>query len=265
MTEETIVIIADSLPEARRKIKAQIPEGLDLISEKVITEGGIKEINMFGDSTQTAFAEAESKIPDYAEALSKMEIRESRNFKIMVNAFDEEGAKKEAEEVTKKSSEVLKGIRMVTPGKSGLFGMGKKPNQYEVEIQQKALVEVKYKQRAEVIFTIGKIKRSDWVLGKLDEAERNNLPVDINCDLCNKKCQAMAHPIGENIVMVLTQDVADIASKYCDKCNMIVCGKCTVSRYDSNMNLKSGLCPICKGETVYAAISHLRKTHTSLC
>jgi len=265
MTEETIVIIADSLQEARRKIKAQIPEGLELISEKVITEGGIKEINMFGESTQAAFAEAESKIPDYAEALSKLEIRDSRNFKIMVDAFDEEGAKKEADEMTKKSSEVLKGIRMVTPGKSGLFGMGKKPNQYEVEILQKALVEVKYKQRAEVIFTIGKIKRSDWVLGKLDEAERNNLPVDIQCDQCNRKCQVMAHPIAENVVMVLTRDVADIASKYCDKCNIIVCGKCTVSRYDSVMNLVSGLCPICNGNTIFAAIPHLRKTHTSLC
>ncbi|MHB8136148.1 MAG: hypothetical protein ACYDH1_18220 [Anaerolineaceae bacterium] len=265
MTEETIAIIANSLPEARIKIKAQIPAGLDLISEKVISEGGIKEINMFGESTQAAFAEAESKIPDYAEALSKMEIRESKNYKIMVEAFDEAEAKKEAEELTKKSSEVLKGIRMVTPGKSGLFGMGKKPNQYEVEILQKALVEVKYKQRAEVIFTIGKIKRSDWVLGKLDEAERNNVPVDIQCDHCNQKCQAMAHPLEGNVVMVLTKDVADIASRYCDKCNMIVCGRCTVSRYGNNMNLRGGLCPICNGETIYAAIPHLRKTHTSLC
>jgi len=264
MTEETIVIIADSLPEARRKIKAQIPEGLDLISEKVITEGGIQEINMFGESTQAAFAEAESKIPDYAEALTKKEIRESKNYKIMVEAFDEAGAKKVAEEATKKSSELIKGIRMVTPGKSGLFGMGKKPNQYEVEILQKALVEVKYKQRAEVKFTIGKIKRSDWVLNQLAEAERNNLPVNINCDHCNQKCQVMAHPLESNVVMVLTKDVADIAARYCDKCNMIVCGKCTVSRYDSKMNLGAGLCPICKGETIYAAIPHLRKTHTSL-
>ncbi|NTW44751.1 MAG: hypothetical protein HGB14_10060 [Anaerolineaceae bacterium] len=261
MTEETIVIIADSLPEARRKIKSQIPEGLDLISEKVITEGGIEESNAWGETTQAAFEKAESKLPGYAEALSKTEYHESKILKIMVEAFDEAGAKTESEGVIKKSSGLLKSIRMVTPGKSGLFGMGKKPNQYEVEILQQAFVGIKYKQRAEVIFTIGKIKRSDWVLNQLAEAERNNLPVNINCD----QCQAMAHPLEGNIVMVLTQDVADIASRYCDKCNMIICGKCAKSRYDGNMELQGGLCPVCYGKTVYAAIPHLRKTHTSLC
>ena len=71
MSAETIVIDANSLEEARARLPAQKPEGLDLLSEKVITDGTVKEINGFGETTEEAYANAQLGLPDYAEALTK--------------------------------------------------------------------------------------------------------------------------------------------------------------------------------------------------
>lgn len=150
-------------------------------------------------------------------------------------------------------------------GKKRLWGIGKKPSQYEAEVFQQAVVEVTYKQRAKVSAKIGEFKRSASDMQKLDNAERNNSPVEVICEQCGRECKALGRPLGERVIMVLTPDIAIIASRYCDKCNIVVCGRCTgVSPFDTGLRLSGRPCPRCSGETTYAAASHLRKTQTRI-
>jgi len=106
-----------------------------------------------------------------------------------------------------------------------------------------------------------KLKRSD----RLDYAEREEKPIDIKCDLCGKSCQATGKPIPQNAVMVLTPDIALIASRYCKNCNIVMCGRCIgVSQNERGPITKGRVCPQCGQEISFAIVSDLRKTTTKL-
>ncbi|MDP8255055.1 MAG: hypothetical protein P9M14_04845 [Candidatus Alcyoniella australis] len=264
MSEKTIDVEANSLEEARQQIRAQIPEGLHLLSEKVLSDGNPKTIKADSETTEAAFAKVQSQIPGDANAITKKEITAPGPTSIIIKAFDEQNAKTQVEKQISNTA-ILKAIRLVASGKKGFLGFGKKPNQYEADIFQQAVVEVTYKQKARISAKIGKFKRSANEMQKLDSADRNNSPVEIICEQCGRECKALGRPLGEGTVMVFTPDVAIIASRYCEKCNIVVCGGCTgVSRFDTGMRLSGRPCPQCGGETTYAAASHLRKTKTKL-
>ncbi|MCP3887488.1 MAG: YbjN domain-containing protein [Desulfobulbaceae bacterium] len=162
MAVETVEVEAESLEEAREQIISQIPEGLHLLSEQVISDGKPKTVEAVGDTIDAAFAKVQrDNIPDNAEILENREIAsEQKIMKTVVEEFDEESAKSSADmEARQQSSNPItfQSIALISVGNKGILGIGKKPNQYEVELLelQPAAVKVTYKTKAKVIAQVG--------------------------------------------------------------------------------------------------------------
>ncbi len=64
-----ILIVADSLEEARTIAKSKVPKGEYVLSETVALEAGISSIKKFADTEEHALALAKSKVPHNAEVL----------------------------------------------------------------------------------------------------------------------------------------------------------------------------------------------------
>jgi hypothetical protein len=154
MTEKTIEIEAETLEEARAQVKSQIPEGLCLLSEQVISDGKPKTVKATGDTTETAFAKALVDIPNNASIIEKKVLTVPELKVVTVEAFNEQvagaSARFEARQLFGDAASVVS-LRLSIMGNKGILGIGKKPNQYEVEILLSATVEVVYQTKAKII------------------------------------------------------------------------------------------------------------------
>ncbi len=179
-SEQILDIEADSLAEARTQLKSQIPEGLRLRTQKIISNGKPATIVCNAENVEKAFEQASNKLPSSVTILEKKVLNSPESTKVVIEAFDETDAKMSAvykiqELVLKKLYAVMgvenekryfalakrdqefvqvKGIMIKEPGKRGFLGIGKKPNSYEVEIAQQAIVEIKYKQKSRIRATL---------------------------------------------------------------------------------------------------------------
>jgi len=76
---------------------------------------------------------------------------------MIVDAFDEDTAISSARQqvMCQLGSTVnVKSIKLVTIGRKGIFGVGKRPNKYELEILRQATVEITYKTMAKITFEL---------------------------------------------------------------------------------------------------------------
>jgi hypothetical protein len=159
MTEQTIEIEAETTEEAREQIKSQVPEGLKILSEKIISDGKPKAIWAVAETTEAAFAEAQNKIPAGATILDKKELTTPGQTITVVEEFDEQGAKARLKSQIVDTA-IIKALKLTTTGKQGFLGIGKKPNQYKAEIFQQAVVEIGYKTKVKISSVIGKEKKT---------------------------------------------------------------------------------------------------------
>jgi flagellar biosynthesis GTPase FlhF len=74
MPEQIIEIEAETTEQAREQIKSQVPDGLKILTEKIISDGKPKAIRAVAETTEAAFAEAQNKIPAGATILDKKEL-----------------------------------------------------------------------------------------------------------------------------------------------------------------------------------------------
>ena len=146
MTERTMEVEADSLDEARKRVKSQIPHGLQIATEEILSDGATRSVKGVADTPDDASREAESKLPDEAEVVERKVQQPARQV-VTVDAFDEPTARIHVEQGLTPPARV-EDVALKKPGKKGLFGMGKKPNTYDVHVVQPAVVEIKYKTKA---------------------------------------------------------------------------------------------------------------------
>ena len=100
---------------------------------------------------------------------------------------------------------------------------------------------------------------------RLDEAERTEKNVFINCQECGSRCLVQAHPVAPGTSLMITQAQAMSLSRYCEKCNIAICGACTgVSAQAEPYIVTSYPCPRCGGNTIWTAVCHLRRTEAGL-
>ena len=92
----------------------------------------------------------------------------------------------------------------------------------------------------------------------LDDAERVGSQFKVECQRCGRACDARGRPLLGSTVMVMTPETAGALARYCVKCNMVVCGKCTGAD-EGGLRLFAA-CPVCNDATDYAAASHIRRT-----
>ncbi len=163
MEEMTFTVEEDSLEEARDEIKHQLPEGYKLLSEKILSDGKPETIKGSGDTTEAAFSEVLSHRPPNSQILEKKEISPSQEMilNVVVKAFDEHDAQSSAEQsVTKQRKHKIttKAVKLTAGGAKGFLGIGRKPNQYEVELIDHipATVEVIFRTKVRISATAKK-------------------------------------------------------------------------------------------------------------
>jgi len=168
MFEKTIEVEADSLEEAREQLKSQIPDDYQVFSEQTVSDGKPQTVKASGETIETALANAQGKIPSSADILEKKETApEQKVIEITYEAFDEQSARSNAESEAKKRSDRLRwkmvtvqSVRLVAAGNRGFLGIGKKPNQYAIELVEHLppTVEITYKAKAKISAKVGKLE-----------------------------------------------------------------------------------------------------------
>jgi hypothetical protein len=172
--EMTIEVEADTLDEARVQLKSCIPEGSILISQDELSVGKPKVVFGIADTVDMAFQQASSGLPSSIIILEK-KVLSTPEFQVVINdSFTEDATKmyafhKGLESVLrnlhstlnekryrtfalKRQQELvkIKAMTITEHGKHGVFGIGKKPNSYKIEIAQQAVVEIRYKKKASI-------------------------------------------------------------------------------------------------------------------
>jgi predicted RNA-binding protein Jag len=161
MAEKTIEVEADTLEEAREQLKSQVPKGFSVLTEQIISDGKHQIAKASGDTTEAALAKAKSNIPNNADILEQKELSAPEQKVITLEAFDENIARSRARASQISKGEVIKSIKVVTPGSKGFLGIGKRPNQYKIEIIREAVVEITYKTKAKISTKIRKLEQQE--------------------------------------------------------------------------------------------------------
>ncbi len=156
MATKIVEIEAESLEEARNKIGSQIPEGFRQFSEEIISDGKPRTVTAFGVTTEGAFKQALSQVPSGVSVSQKKEVVPPEHSIIIVEAFDEHTATSEAwrQACFAYGHRIVKSVKLLIAGRRGFLGVGKKPNKYEAEILQEAVVEITYTLKPKISFKL---------------------------------------------------------------------------------------------------------------
>jgi hypothetical protein len=156
-------VVADSLDEARKLIRAQMPPGLEVLSEEEIADGKPKTIMATGKTLEEALSKGRTQVPKGAQIVRETELTRPGQRIINVEAFDKKEAEEKAERVAKPGEKVQQ-CRQVKPGRSGFLGLGRKPSRYEISLFQVATVELVAKGKASVRATFGEKHLVDEII-----------------------------------------------------------------------------------------------------
>lgn len=166
---------ADSLELAREKNQKHITDDLRLISERVLCDGKPTTTKpQISTSEELAFEEARKRLSEDVEILEEIVLRSALQEVIIVEGFEEREAKHEANTQARKQfgGPIKTNIcKLIKAGRKGVAGIGKQPNQYEVEIFRNAEVEIKYKPKAKIRAEIGKAFTPDEILANSLKSE----------------------------------------------------------------------------------------------
>ena len=157
MKNKVLEIEADSLIEARKKVKTRTPEGLHILSKKILSDGKQKTAKGVAETVEAAFEKARKKVPADAEIIDeKRRVLPSQKV-LEVEAFDIEAARTKVELDIDKTRRI-DDLRLKSRGKKGFLGIGKNPDIYEAKVFQHAVVEVVFKRKAKIRVEIGERK-----------------------------------------------------------------------------------------------------------
>ena len=145
---------AETIEEARVKIQEQVPEGMAVISEKILSDGKPQVIEALGENVDAAFQEAESKKSEVANVIERKTVSEPQAKTITVEAFDESLAREAVKTHLSKYGKLIK-VSIKTSGRRGFLGIGKKPHTYELELWEPAKVQVTVKSDVIIESTVG--------------------------------------------------------------------------------------------------------------
>lgn len=148
-TSQLIEVEAESLDEARKQVESQLPQGFFVCSEKVISDGKPRTEKGIAETIEDAYARAQSVVPSGATVVETKELARPERKVYTVEAYDEQSAGVRAKNKSGGTA-IIKAIRLVTSGSKGFLGIGKKPNQYEVEMLHQAVVEITYKTKSKI-------------------------------------------------------------------------------------------------------------------
>lgn len=218
--QNTIIVEAYSLEEAINQARCQTPKGLRLTSKKIISEGGTKTVKTSGVTLEEAQIKIQTIIPPEAKILeSKETAPQQQPWDIPHEAFDEQGAKAEAELYMRESPNKLtiQRIELKTQGTKGFLGIGKKPNQYKIIFLKHlpASVETVYQLKAKVSFDLGPEDRRKFTSSRTTSLPK--IPESDSYQLTEYLKENFAHHNPKSYNYFLTpRELCDIAEFYSD-------------------------------------------------
>lgn len=155
--QQTIEAVGRTWKEARSQIESQLPEGLSILSVEIIACEGSSASWGCGDTIDEAYADAQARARERygadCETARSVLVSPAQEI-VTVEAFDEQSAREQVESQVG-HERVVRAIRLVAPGRSGLLGLGKTPARYEAELIRQAQVEIGYWKEARISATIG--------------------------------------------------------------------------------------------------------------
>ncbi|MCD6185318.1 MAG: hypothetical protein J7K84_05940 [Deltaproteobacteria bacterium] len=157
---QRVIINASSIDEARKKIKDQTPTGYQVLKE-VILEDGTQTETFNAATIEDATKQARARFNKEA-VLDEKIIGSPDQKHITIHAFDKQQAASTAVlEATSLFGAIglYRDLKMITAGRKGFFGIGKKPNTYEVELFIKASLQITYKTKVKVRFEIERVTK----------------------------------------------------------------------------------------------------------
>lgn len=218
--EQKIYAEGDSVDAVREQLKSQVPEGFQIRLEQILSDGKPITVKESADTGEAAFAKAESKIPAEAEVISRKELTPAKLHTVTIEANNEQDLQSNAKfQVRTKfnNTATVRGYKLSVAGRKGFLGVGAKPNQYEVEILQQAVVEITYKMKVKMSAVIDKIP--DQV------AQSPVAGMTPKCSKCGRQLEYAGNPlahVGDNASHTWRGTVCTSCGHiYCDRCNVV--------------------------------------------
>ncbi|GAK59609.1 hypothetical protein U27_06594 [Candidatus Vecturithrix granuli] len=137
---QTFQVEAVSIQEAKDILKGKIPQGMVVISERVIFDGTEKLYGR-GKTVDDAFQDAMSHALPDAEIIEKRTTSLPTTTRFEIKAFNDTDARIEAQQKIQPYSSIMN-ITVKIKGRKGFFGIGKDPNIYDVEVSHPAFVDI---------------------------------------------------------------------------------------------------------------------------
>jgi hypothetical protein len=180
VTEQEFEIEAYTLAEAQRLARARVPEGLELVHQRILSDGTPKTVRAIAPTVDQAVEEARQQIPADSTILNTVILEQPGEGVAGADAFSDEEARAAIGKGLKAGASV-RSVQLTLPGKKGLLGMGKKPGRYEATISQQAVVELTHTTKARIEARIGKSPKRMLA----DNASSWGLAPSGVCDICN--------------------------------------------------------------------------------
>jgi HEAT repeat protein len=171
---QSIDVEGASLAVVRKRARSQVPAGLTIIREEVLTDGIDRELGT-GETVEEAIKEARGELPNGARVL-KTEIESEPEFETLEieggyrNAIMDEYPVREKLEKSMSHRKTLHSLSLKSRARKGFLGIGKKPNVFEAKILHNAVVWLTYTTGAKIRFHVGtREEKIEWVLQRLCE------------------------------------------------------------------------------------------------
>jgi hypothetical protein len=157
MKNKTITVGANSLKVAREYLKKQIPQGLELLSEEVLSDGLEHTSRGVGETVDAALNRAQDNTPPGAKILKRAKKASPANKRFTIEAFGEDEARTKIESAFGDKASIQR-VVLIDEGSNGFLGIGKIPDTFVIDVRQLAVVEITYREKAKIQAVIGKPK-----------------------------------------------------------------------------------------------------------
>jgi hypothetical protein len=170
--KKIIEFYADSMEDARDRIKTQIPEGYSILDFLIFKKDKLQHADAYGQTQDAAFNEAKKKVPAGATIVACVikQQAQRKSFDVFLNSVHgEEDAISKARQMSDEPF-FVNNVVLVHRSRKGLLGIGEKPSQWAVEITTMCLAQVTFKDKVKVTLTISTYPHSILTVDKMFKA-----------------------------------------------------------------------------------------------
>ncbi len=152
--DRLVMAIADTLEEAREKLRRNLPAGAELVSERILCDGRPQNLTACADTTEKALEKARRQIDREAVILEEKVLTAPERKVVLIEAFDQPSAAasaaRQAQNLLPGSNTTVRSLERVAAGSRGVLGMGKRPDRYEAVLLRQAEVAITYQGRVKI-------------------------------------------------------------------------------------------------------------------